>query len=150
MKQKIGFIFGTTLFLLFLSIRGSVVWAGNYNTDSNGVAIKGYDSVAYFERGEAVRGKSDYRYEWSGVKWYFASSAAKDKFVAHPQKYAPQYGGYCAYAVSRGSKADSDPTVWTIVEGKLYLNLNASVKSLWERDRDNNIKNADNLWKNLQ
>ena len=148
MKKRSRIVFAAALLFLFL-LGPALVWAGGYNADGNGVAIKGYDAVAYFEQGQAVRGTSENHYEWSGVQWYFANSTDREKFVSNPNKYAPQYGGYCAFAVSRGAKADIDPSAWTIVEGKLYLNLNASVKSLWERDRDENIKSADSNWKGM-
>lgn len=111
-----------------------------------GVAIKGYDPVAYFTDGKPVEGSSDYQYEWMGAKWRFASKANLDAFAANPEKYAPQYGGYCAYAVSQGGTADIDPESWKIVDGKLYLNLSAKVKAIWEKDIPGYIAKADANW----
>jgi YHS domain-containing protein len=111
-----------------------------------GTAVGGYDPVAYFKDGKPVPGKPDIAYQWKGVTWRFADTANRDAFKAEPEKYAPQYGGYCAYAVSQGATAKGDPKVWKIVDGKLYLNVNASVQRLWERDVPGLIAKADKNW----
>lgn len=111
-----------------------------------GTAAKGYDVVAYFEDGEAREGSADYTHEWRGATWRFASAAHRDAFAADPERYAPQYGGYCAYAVSKGKTADVDPQAWKIVDGKLYLNLSPKVQKLWEKDVPGHIAAADANW----
>lgn len=116
------------------------------NVTSDGVAIKGYDPVSYFTEGRPVKGKKEFQYEWEGAKWRFASAEHRDLFKADPGKYAPQYGGYCAYAVSQGKTADIDPDAWNIVDGRLYLNLSKDVQKIWSRDIPGYIRKADRNW----
>jgi YHS domain-containing protein len=111
-----------------------------------GVAVGGYDPIAYFTDKKPVKGKADISYSWKGATWHFASEQNRDAFKAEPEKFAPQYGGYCAYAVSKGATAKGDPQVWKIVGGKLYLNLSKGVQSTWEKDIPGNIKAADKNW----
>ncbi|MGQ0590809.1 MAG: YHS domain-containing (seleno)protein [Sphingosinicella sp.] len=99
-----------------------------------GVAIGGYDAVAYFSEGRPVRGSAEFAHRWNGAEWRFASAAARDRFAADPESYAPAFGGYCAWAVSQNYLAPGDPLVWRIVDGRLYLNFNARAKELWEAD----------------
>jgi hypothetical protein len=116
------------------------------NVDKNGIAIKGYDSVAYFTKGEPVKGSPEIQYEWNSAIWYFSNVEHRDMFKAELEKYAPQYGGYCAYAVSQGSTANIDPNAWRIVDGKLYLNLNMRIHAKWEKDIPGYIEKADKNW----
>jgi YHS domain-containing protein len=111
-----------------------------------GGAIRGYDPVAYFTEGRPLEGKRAFSLKWKGATWYFSSAKHRDMFQANPEKYAPQYGGYCAYAVSQGYTASIDPEAWKIVDGKLYLNYSKSVKELWEKDIPGHIKHADRNW----
>lgn len=112
-----------------------------------GLAIKGYDPVAYHEKGQPSKGSSKYEVVWKDAKWRFASAEHRDLFEADPWKYAPTYGGYCAWAVSQGYTASVDPlNAWSIYEGKLYLNYNVEVKANWEKDIPGNIKKADVNW----
>jgi len=111
-----------------------------------GVAIDGADPVAYFEEGRHVEGRSDFEAEWQGATWRFASAAHRDLFRAEPEKYAPQYGGYCAWAVSQGYTAPIDPEAFTIVEGKLYLNYDEDIQAKWQKDRAAWIEAADENW----
>ena len=111
-----------------------------------GVAIKGTDPVAYFQKGEPVRGKSEFSYKWGNAFWHFSSAENRDLFASNPQKYAPQYGGFCAWAVSQGYTAPIDPNAWKIVAGKLYLNFDKNIQKRWERDIPGNIAKADNNW----
>lgn len=113
------------------------------------LAVKGYDPVAYFDHGKPVKGSSDFEATWNGATWRFASAASKAKFVAAPEIYAPQYGGYCAWAVSRAYTADADPKAWKIVGGKLYLNYNLEVQSEWQKDEKENIARGDANWPKL-
>jgi YHS domain-containing protein len=115
-----------------------------------GIAIDGYDPVAYFTEGKPVEGSSDFEYEWMGATWRFASAADRDQFAADPEKYAPQYGGYCAYAVSQGTTADIDPDAWHIEDGKLYLNLNKKVQSIWLKDIPGYISKANANWPKIK
>jgi YHS domain-containing protein len=119
------------------------------NKNFFGTAMRGYDPVAYFKEGKPVKGKSEFRHEWMGAKWYFANAANRDEFAREPVKYAPQFGGYCAWAVSRGYTANIDPEAWKIVEGKLYLNYNKDVQKMWEQDVPGNIKKGVENWPRL-
>jgi YHS domain-containing protein len=110
------------------------------------VAVGGYDAVAYFTDGKPVEGSDAFEFEYMGATWRFASAANRDTFAADPSRYAPQYGGYCAWAVSQGYTAKGDPAHWRIVDGKLYLNYNGEVQSRWEGDIPGNIRAADANW----
>ncbi|MDF3059093.1 MAG: hypothetical protein K0R17_3308 [Rariglobus sp.] len=116
------------------------------NTTFTGVAIKGYDPVAYFTVGKPVKGETEFVHEWNGAEWRFSSAANRDLFKADPVKYAPQYGGYCAWAVSRGYTAGIDPDAWKIVNGRLYLNYSPKVQAQWAEDIAGNIAKAEENW----
>ena len=116
------------------------------NATPEGVAIKGYDPVAYFTEQKPVMGSAEFEYIWNGAKWRFATGEHLALFNADPEKYAPQYGGYCAYAVSQGKTADIDPEAWAVYNGKLYLNLNKDVRRLWDKNRKNYVRKADENW----
>lgn len=135
------------LFLFLLSFKTLAIEP--VYSDFFGKAIKGYDTVAYFTQGEAIKGDSDFAYEWNGSKWYFSTQQHLDQFMQNPEKYAPQYGGYCAWAVSQGYTAKVDPQVWRIYDGKLYLNYSKSVQSSWLKDIPGNIAKGDTNWPNL-
>jgi len=144
-------LFGLALFVvlgLFLASCSKAV-EPVYTGFLSNVAIKGYDPVAYFTDGEPVEGKSEHSYEWHGAEWHFASAEHRDMFAADPEKYAPQYGGYCAWAVAQGKTAGIDPEAWKIVDGKLYLNYNKKIQSRWEKDAETNIAAADENWPKL-
>ena len=117
-----------------------------YFTDGAGLAIRGTDPVAYFTQGGPVAGSSEFTYTWNNATWQFASAENRDLFAANPEQYAPQYGGYCAWAVSQGYTAAIDPNAWKIVDGKLYLNFNRGVQRRWERDIPGNIARANANW----
>jgi hypothetical protein len=119
------------------------------NKTSDGLAIKGYDPVAYFIDRRPVRGSREFEYVWMGAKWRFSTAGHKDLFIKAPDKYAPKYGGYCAYAVSQGTTADIDPDAWNIVDGRLYLNLSKRIKDKWSKDIPGYIKKADENWPKL-
>jgi YHS domain-containing protein len=116
------------------------------NTDPNGLALRGFDAVAYFAVENAVKGDGKYEYVWNGAKWLFASEENMKKFQANPDMYAPQFGGYCSYAVSKGYTANGDPEAWKIVDGKLYLNYSPEVKKLWEQDQQKRIIEGEKNW----
>ena len=111
-----------------------------------GVAVGGYDPVAYFTSAKPTPGSKDISFEHNGATWRFATTANRDAFKAEPAKYAPQYGGYCAWAVSQGYTAKGDPNVWKVVGGKLYLNYNASVQKGWEKNIPGHIAKGDANW----
>jgi hypothetical protein len=112
-----------------------------------GIAIKGYDPVAYHKDGKPVKGSNKYELTWRDAKWRFASAEHRDLFRGNPENYAPRYGGYCAWAVSQGYTASVDPeNAWTIVAGKLYLNYSIEIKEKWQMDIPGNIKKADANW----
>ena len=120
------------------------------NTTTFGsLALHGYDAVAYFTDHKPVEGNKDFTTEWQGAKWRFASQEHLDLFKAGPDKYAPQYGGYCAYAVSKGHTADVDPEAWDVVNDKLYLNYSKKVQVTWHQERDGDIVLADANWTKL-
>ncbi len=114
-----------------------------------GGAIRGYDPVAYFTEGKPVAGKRTHRLEWKGATWSFSSAKNKELFEAAPEKYAPRYGGYCAFAVSRGSTASIDPDAWSIVDGALYLNYSLGVRAQWSGDIPGNIAKGNANWPKL-
>lgn len=118
----------------------------SYFVDGAGVAIRGADPVAYFAEGAAVFGSSEFIHVWGNAVWQFASAENRDLFAANPEQYAPQYGGFCAWAVSQGYTASIDPEAWRIVEGRLYLNYDSRVQRQWERDIPGNIAKADANW----
>ncbi|MEM7548287.1 MAG: YHS domain-containing (seleno)protein [Bacteroidota bacterium] len=138
-----------TLFLLFVL---SSFWSfcalaqeAYIYSDATG-AIKGYDPVSYFTESKPVKGKKNITYKWKDANWYFASKKNLDAFKTDPEAYAPQYGGYCAYAVSEGYTAKIEPEAWKIVDGKLYLNYDLDVKKIWEADEADRIKKAEANW----
>jgi YHS domain-containing protein len=110
------------------------------------LAVNGHDPVAYFAEGRPVEGSSAFESTYEGATWRFASAANKAAFDAEPAKYAPQYGGYCAWAVSQGYTAKGDPAHWRIVDGKLYLNYDAAVQEKWMQDIPGHIEAADGNW----
>ena len=136
-KKKIAGISGL---ILILMIAGFVVtkkispiganWWGEIN-NSSGVALAGYDVVAYQTMSKAVSGDSQYKTSWHNIEWHFSSEANKNLFLASPEQYAPQYGGYCSFAVSKGVMANTDPLVWHVENNKLYLFMDEGVKSDW-------------------
>ncbi|MGI9379403.1 MAG: YHS domain-containing (seleno)protein [Methyloligellaceae bacterium] len=138
-----GFLVG--LFLLMAA--ATQAFAGtSHNANNKGLAIKGADPVAYFVDKKYVAGNKQFSHQWEGATWYFASAENRDRFISEPAKYAPQYGGWCAYAVARGSLAPVDPKAWTIHDGKLYLNFSKRVQSRWMRDVPGEIQKADANW----
>jgi YHS domain-containing protein len=125
--------------------------AGKVNASFFGsVAIEGYDPVAYFEAGEPAQGSDAFEHRWNGVVWRFTNATNRDAFAKAPERYAPQYGGYCAWAVSQGYTASIDPAAWRIVDGKLYLNYSKSVQQTWQQDIPGNIRKANANWPGIE
>jgi YHS domain-containing protein len=139
-------IFGLVLGFAFTSYAAHAAESQIYQGIVDGVAAGGYDAVSYLQDGGPKMGDAAHMLEWQGAKWYFASTGNLDLFKANPEKYAPQYGGYCAFAVSKGSTAKGDPTVYTVVDGKVYFNLSKPVQDLWQQDIPSNISAADANW----
>ncbi|HSC72054.1 MAG TPA: YHS domain-containing (seleno)protein [Candidatus Methylomirabilis sp.] len=134
---------------LLILTAASLAWGAKNEINTTLIgkkAIKGYDPVAYFTDGKPVEGKQEFTHEWKGAKWLFATVEHRDQFKAGPEKYAPQYGGYCAYAVAKGKTADIDPKAWKIVNGKLYLNYDQDIQKKWMQDIPGYIEKADKNW----
>ena len=113
---------------------------------TDGIAINGYDPVAYFTMSKPVDGTTDHVSDWQGAKLLFSSAENKAMFDTDPEKFAPKYGGYCAYAVSKGGTATTSPDAWTVYEDRLYLNFNTTVRGIWSQDKPGNIAKADANW----
>ena len=122
--------------------RDAEVYTGFFSS----LATGGYDPVSYFKAGVPRRGDARFTMTYKGATWRFASQANLDAFRSNPAAYAPQYGGYCAWAVSQGYTASGDPLVWNIVGGKLYLNYNKDVQANWSKDIPGHIVRADKNW----
>jgi hypothetical protein len=123
--------------------------AAPVNVDAQGVTLKGHDAVAYFTEGRAVPGLPQFEFTWNGARWRFASAANRDRFAKSPEQFAPQFGGYCAWAVSRNYTADIDPQAFAVVDGKLYVNYSTFVQARWRLDRDGNITKGHQNWPGL-
>ncbi len=150
MKQFFSIAFLSTLLFSSHLLAGEIftsVWSPN-------TAIRGADTVAYFSLklgAKAVKGKGEFKHSYKKVNWLFATQENLEKFKANPEKYAPQYGGYCAYAVgAKNDTASIEVDQWDIVDGKLYLNYNASVKADWEPKKAVYIKAGDVNWPALK
>lgn len=132
-----------------LSVPAAAKTAPVYTGVFNNVAVSGYDTVAYFTAGQPTKGSAAYKTVWNGAEFRFANAANLARFKANPVAFAPQYGGYCAWAVSQGYTASGDPLVWKIVGGKLYLNYNAEVGARWAKNIPGYIRSADTNWPKL-
>lgn len=120
------------------------------NADANDIAIKGYDTVAYFTQGKPVMGSNKFTASYKNAIYQFSSAENRDLFKADTAKYAPQYGGFCAMGVAMNMKFDTDPTAWKIVNDKLYLNLSKKIQTKWLSDVPGNIQTAQNNWGSLK
>ena len=116
------------------------------NVDTDLVAIHGYDTVAYFTEGKPIKGKVEFEHVWQDASWHFASATNRDLFAANPDRYAPQYGGYCALGIAGGEFAQIDPEAWTIVEGKLYLNKSKYYQKEWAKAPLSHIFMSEHNW----
>jgi hypothetical protein len=115
-------------------------------SDSSGVAIKGYDTVAYFTEERAIKGKREFEFSWQNAHWHFVSATHRDMFAANPERYAPKFGGFCAMGVTRAKLFVADPEAWTIVDGKLYMKFNKATRDRWRPNKAENIKKAEENW----
>lgn len=136
--------------IVTVTVRPASAQVNPINKNIFGTALKGYDAVAYFKEGRPVEGKNEFRHDWMGAKWYFASAANRDDFARYPERFAPQFGGYCAWAVANGYTASIDPEAWRIVDGKLYLNYSKDVQKKWEADIPGFIKKGNENWPKLK
>ena len=118
--------------------------------DAQGVAIGGYDAVAYHTQGRAAAGSAEHEHRWNNAIWRFASAAARDLFAGDPEAYAPAYGGWCAWAMSENRLAPGDPRVWRIVDGRLFFNCSAEAQRRWEADLQANIARGDANWARME
>jgi YHS domain-containing protein len=137
------------LFMLALLAFSQSAQGQNVFVDKNQVALSGYDATSYFS-GKPTKGQATYSAEYQGATYHFANAANRDAFKANQGKYAPQYGGWCAYGWSKGYPAKTDPEAWSIIDGKLYLNYNAQVKKTWDQDTQGYIVKADENWSKKQ
>ena len=144
MKQKIQL-------LLLAFMIGVSTWAQKAEIFSHeGKAIRGYDPVAFFTQQMPVKGSPAFEYKWKDAVWQFASKENKEAFEKDPTKYAPQFGGYCAYGTSQGHKAPTETDTWTIVDNKLYFNYNKKVKDSWSKNQQALIEKANLLWPEIR
>lgn len=139
------------LALIALGTAGFVVTQDDPGTAryfaKDGIALRGADPVAYFTQDSAVIGSPEFAHDWAGVTWHFASAAHRDAFAADPEAYAPQYGGYCAWAVAAKEQLYStQPENWAVRNGKLYLNFNDGVQATWNEDPEGFIETGDQVW----
>jgi len=142
-KATAGILMSFTFVLILLTGLGGIAVGKSPGDD---LAIKGYDTVAYFKDGKALKGNESFTFQWHDMTWYFSTKENRDLFAASPEKYAPQYDGYCAWALTESRKAITDPEVWKIVDGKLYLNCSQTAYEKWSKDIPGNIKKADTNW----
>jgi YHS domain-containing protein len=140
-------LFSTLLLFMALSTVASAKELRNL--DRNGVAIQGYDPVAFFSDNRPVKGNAQLQSEYRGAKYYFASSEHKAAFDKEPAKYEPQFGGYCAYGVSRSTRAPIKIEAWQIVNGRLLMQYDLGVKDDFNKDPQNNLNKADRNWPGL-
>ena len=138
--------FGASLPVLALTANAGFAQGTPTFYAEDGIAIDGTDPVAYFTDGAPVAGDPTITHDWMGATWRFASAANKDAFVANPEAYAPQFGGYCSWAVAEGYTASTTPEAWTIVDDKLYLNYSRRIQRRWEKDIPGNITRATANW----
>jgi YHS domain-containing protein len=141
----------TTLTAALLAASASTFAADiDVSADANDLAIQGYDPVAYFTAAAPTKGSQQYTATYKNAIYQFSSAQNRDLFQANPSKYAPQYGGFCAFGVTKGRKFDTDPTAWRVVDGKLYLNLNHDVQRDWVKDIPGYITTGNETWKTIR
>jgi YHS domain-containing protein len=148
--MRAKYLVGAALFALAVGLSPAVAGAQQLNVDHSGVAISGYDPVAYFTAQSAVHGSPEITATYEGATYHFSTRANRDAFVANPARYLPVYGGYCAYGVAHGHKVDVDPEAFRVVDNKLYLNYSKDVQKKWLADIPGNIALADSNWAGLR
>ncbi len=146
MNQRTALWFFTVVLSFVVA---NLTFAGEY-FERDGVAIHGYDPIAYFAEMKPVKGTPEFHAEYQGSIFYFSTAANRDTFAANPDKFAPQYGGYCAFGTAKGYKAVIDPAAFTVVDNKLYLNYSETVRSKWNSDIPGYIRKADENWPDVR
>lgn len=153
-KTLLHRVLSLSVVLLAMAAVGS---ANEATSTSNGLtaaggplAIHGFDAVSYFSGSEPQRGLAEFSTLWNDAVYRFASKKNLRLFIKNPQKYAPRFGGFCAYGVSVGKKFDGDPEVFRIVDDRLYFNLNPEIKTTWEKDLARNIEKAEGQWGSIK
>jgi YHS domain-containing protein len=149
MKTTVRCLWNVTILLLLIAVTGHAQTSGEIFSTTDG-AIRGYDPVAFFTEEKPVKGTKDFTMEWNGAAWHFVSKKNLDMFKADPEKYAPQYGGYCAYGAAEGHKAPTQTDTWTVLDNKLYFNYNKNVQREWLKDTKGFIEKADANWPNIK
>jgi YHS domain-containing protein len=139
-----------SLLIIVLLITPAILFAQRKVFVTDDGAIRGYDPVAYFTDKKPVKGDKTFSLNWNDATWYFKSKENLEKFKASPEKYAPQFGGFCAYGVSRDYKVKTEPEAWSIVNNKLYLNYDLEVQKEWNKDQPGYIKKAEANWAKLK
>ncbi len=134
--------------ILLIAVMATPVFGQDVSKSTPG--LSGYDPVAYFTDGKPMKGSGYHVAEFDGVTYAFSSKEHKEMFSASPEKYLPMYGGYCAYGVAVGKKFVTDPEVWKVVDGKLYLNLDDGIQGKWNKDIPGYIKTADENWSEIK
>lgn len=136
--------------VLFAVLTGLVAVSASASDNTSTVAVGGYDVVSYFTEKRPIRGNGHFVSEYEGATYVFENADNKKKFDRNPKKYAPAYGGFCAFGVSVGKKFVGDPEVWRIIDGVLYLNLDTSIQDQWLQDTKGRIKTANKNWKTIK
>lgn len=146
MKSQIAMagMFVNGSFVLLSLLFGSIASGKSPEAE---LAIKGYDTVAYFKAGKAIKGSESFTFPWHGMTWQFSSKEHRDLFAGSPEQYAPQYDGWCAWAMTESRLAITDPEVWKIIDGKLYLNCSQEAYEKWSRDIPGHIRKSDAIWR---
>lgn len=147
--QKVAKLPKLLLLIVLSTSQFAVAGSAVYLNDA-GVALSTYDAVSYFTASEPLKGSEKFTAKYDNATYWFADEKNRDAFVSNPAKYAPQYGGYCAYAASQGGKASADPTQWTVLDGKLYVNFDARIQKQWTANIQSFIKQADTKWPHIK
>jgi len=148
MNIQTGFL--TLVAAVFFSVSGAVFAGANTETDANDVILAGHDTVAYFTKGKPVLGDEKYTAAYNGAVYRFSSAENRDLFSVSPGKYAPVYGGFCAYGMTFGKKFEIDGKAFEIVENRLYVNKNLEVYGLWKKDIPTHIEQANEKWPEVE
>lgn len=138
------------LIAILISVSTSGLAQSSEVFQKEGIAINGYDAVAFFTEQKPSKGDKEFKHSYKNVDWLFSSLSNIELFKASPEKYAPQYGGYCAFGAADGHKAPTQADTWTILNDKLYFNYNTKVKAMWNKDMQTNIEKADNNWSKVK
>lgn len=139
-----------SLAAVFAVLIGTAAAAPPWSSLGEAVAIQGYDTVAYFTKSEAVRGSSKFVQDWNGMSWFFSSAENREQFAAAPEKYAPQFGGFCTPSIASGKNSRGSGDAWLIHNGKLYLSYDKSVLENLRRDLGPTISRAEGWWPTIK